>query len=109
LTATRIATTLVLKAVLKITVILGVSLKWGPKRSLVNEMSFALLIGEAKVFKHGKAKTLYVTIPSAMAQDSAFTIKDGDTVELEFDKEKNAVILRPKVSRSRSTHRSGSS
>ena len=59
-------------------------------------MPFGLLVGEARVFKHGKAGTLYVTIPSAIAQDSVFTIKEGDTVEVRFDKEKNAVILTPK-------------
>jgi len=55
-----------------------------------------LLVGEAKVFKHGKAQTLYVTIPSAIAQDSAFTIKQGDVVDIKWDKEQGAVIIRPK-------------
>ena len=55
-----------------------------------------LLVGEAKVFKHGKAKTLYLSIPSKVAQDSAFTIKEGDTVDIKFDKETNSVIIRTK-------------
>jgi hypothetical protein len=55
-----------------------------------------LLIGQAKVFKHGKAKTLYVSIPSKVAQDSAFTIKEGDIVEVKFDKDLGAVVIRPK-------------
>jgi hypothetical protein len=59
-------------------------------------MPLALLVGESKVFRHGKAKTLYVSIPSKVAQDSAFTIKDGDTVEIRFDKKRNAVIMRRK-------------
>src|SRR2546425_2994302 len=59
-------------------------------------LSLGLLVGEAKVFKHGKAQTLYVTIPSAMAQDSAFTIKEGDVVEIKWDKEQGAVVIRPK-------------
>jgi len=59
-------------------------------------LSLGLLVGEAKVFKHGKAQTLYVTIPSAIAQDSAFTIKEGDVVEIKWDKEQGAVVIRPK-------------
>ena len=55
-----------------------------------------LLYGQSKVFKHGKAKTLYVTIPSKVAEDSAFTIREGDTVEVKFDKEQNAVVIRSK-------------
>ena len=56
-----------------------------------------LLVGEAKVFRHGRARTLYVTIPSAIASDSVFTIKEGDTVEVRFDKENGVVILSPKL------------
>jgi bifunctional DNA-binding transcriptional regulator/antitoxin component of YhaV-PrlF toxin-antitoxin module len=59
-------------------------------------MPVMLLYGQSKVFKHGKAKTLYVTIPSKVAEDSAFTIKEGDTVEVKFDKELNAVVIRSK-------------
>jgi bifunctional DNA-binding transcriptional regulator/antitoxin component of YhaV-PrlF toxin-antitoxin module len=59
-------------------------------------MPTMLLYGQSKVFKHGKAKTLYVTIPSKVAEDSAFTIKEGDTVEVKFDKELNAVVIRSK-------------
>lgn len=55
-----------------------------------------LLTGQAKVFKHGKAKTLYVSIPSKIAEDSAFTIKEGDIVEIKFDTELGAVVIRPK-------------
>lgn len=55
-----------------------------------------LLIGQAKVFKHGKAKTLYVSIPSKVAQDSAFTIKEGDMVDVEYKKELDAVIIKKK-------------
>jgi hypothetical protein len=55
-----------------------------------------ILVGEAKVYKHGKAKTLYVSIPAKIAQDSAFTIKDGDVVEVRFDRSQNAVIIRTK-------------
>jgi len=55
-----------------------------------------LLIGQAKVFKHGKAKTLYVSIPSKVAQDSTFNFKEGDTVEVKYDPALGAVIIRPK-------------
>ena len=55
-----------------------------------------LLIGKSKVFKHGKAKTLYVSIPSKIADDSAFTIRSGDEVEVKFDTELGAVVIRPK-------------
>gem|GEM_PF-2547918 len=55
-----------------------------------------LLIGEAKIFKHGKANTLYVSIPSKVAQDSAFTLREGDKVEVEFDKTRGIVVIRPK-------------
>lgn len=60
-------------------------------------MPAMLLIGQSKVFKHGKAKTLYVSIPSKVAEDSAFTIREGDTVEVKFDKELNAVVIRHKT------------
>ncbi len=60
-----------------------------------------LLTGQSKVFKHGKAKTLYLSIPSKMAEDSAFTIKEGDIVEIEFDKTLGAVVIRPKDKKSK--------
>jgi hypothetical protein len=60
-----------------------------------------LLTGQSKVFKHGKAKTLYLSIPSKMAEDSAFTIKEGDIVEIEFDKKLGAVVIRPKDKKSK--------
>jgi len=49
-------------------------------------VSLGLLAGEAKVFRHGKAQTLYVTIPSTTIQDSAFTAKEGNVVEIKWDK-----------------------
>ena len=52
-----------------------------------------ILVGEATVYKHGKAKTLYLSIPSKVAQDSAFTIKDGDKVVVRFDPKEHAVII----------------
>jgi hypothetical protein len=60
-----------------------------------------LLTGQSKVFKHGKAKTLYLSIPSKMAEDSAFTIREGDIVEIEFNKKLGAVVIRPKGRKSK--------
>jgi hypothetical protein len=60
-----------------------------------------LLTGQSKVFRHGKAKTLYLSIPSKMAEDSAFTIKEGDIVEIKFDRQLGAVVIRPKDKKSK--------
>ena len=68
--------------------------------TMMNMLQF-LLTGHSKVFKHGKAKTLYLSIPSKMAEDSAFTIKEGDEVEIEFDKKLGAVVIRPKAGKSK--------
>jgi hypothetical protein len=56
----------------------------------------SILVGEAKVFRHGKAKTLYVSIPSDVALDSQFKIKEGDNVQVEWDTDKQVVIIRAK-------------
>ena len=42
------------------------------------------LRGQSMVFKHGKAATLYLTLPSMLAQDSRCPIKEGDNVEVEI-------------------------
>ena len=55
-----------------------------------------VLMGEAKVYKHPKADTLYVTIPSKVVQDSTFIIKKGDRVKIRWDPEKKALIVEPK-------------
>lgn len=59
-----------------------------------------ILVGEAKVYRHTKGKTLYVSIPSKLAQDSAFTIREGDSVDVVFDKETNSIIIKTKKSNS---------
>jgi len=41
-----------------------------------------LKIGYSKVFKHPKAKTLYIIIPSHVASDSLCSIKEGDIVSV---------------------------
>jgi hypothetical protein len=43
-----------------------------------------VLRGESTIFKRGKARTLYCSIPSKMALDSQFPIREGDTVILAF-------------------------
>lgn len=39
---------------------------------------------EARIYKHTKGNTLYVSIPARMAQDSQFPFKEGDKVMLSF-------------------------
>ena len=67
----------------------------------------SILVGEAKVFRHGKAKTLYVSIPSDVALDSQFKIKEGDNVEVEWDTDKQVVIIRAKSKGKNDPKRSG--
>ena len=43
-----------------------------------------MLSGKSKIYKHLKADTLYLTIPSKMAMDSKFPFKAGDEVFLEL-------------------------
>lgn len=57
-------------------------------------LSFVLL-GEAKIYKHPKADTLYLTIPSKVVQDSTFIFKKGDTVKIRYDPEKKILIVEP--------------
>jgi uncharacterized protein YuzE len=57
-------------------------------------LSFVLL-GEAKIYKHPKADTLYLTIPSKVVQDSTFIFKKGDTVRIRYDPEKKVIIVEP--------------
>jgi len=57
-------------------------------------LSFVLL-GEAKIYKHQKADTLYLTIPSKVVQDSTFIFKKGDTVRIRYDPEKKVIIVEP--------------
>ena len=42
------------------------------------------LKGQSTAFKHGRAATLYLTLPSMLAQDSKCPIKEGDNVEVEI-------------------------
>ena len=60
-----------------------------------------VLSTQATVYKHTKGNTLYVSIPSKMAQDSAFPVKEGDQVEIVWDKDLEAIVIRPKKASSR--------
>jgi len=54
-----------------------------------------VLIGEAKIYKHPRADTLYLTIPSKVVQDSTFVFKKGDRVRIKYDPKKKAIIIEP--------------
>jgi len=58
-----------------------------------------VLVGEAKIYKHPKAETLYLAIPSKVVQDSTFIFKKGDQVKITYDPEKKAIIVEPKNSK----------
>lgn len=53
-----------------------------------------VLVTQATVYKHTKGNTLYVSIPSKMAQDSGFTFKEGDEVNIEY--KNGAIVITPK-------------
>lgn len=40
---------------------------------------------EGRIFRCGDANTLYVSIPSAVALDSAFPFEDGETVTVRIE------------------------
>jgi hypothetical protein len=73
-----------------------VSLTAKVKRLLPTVLPMSLLTSnvlstQATVYKHTKGNTLYVSIPSKMAQDSAFPVKEGDQVEIVWDKKLEAI------------------
>ena len=49
--------------------------------------------GFSKVFKHGKANTLYISVPSMLAQDSVFPFKAGDQVKISIEVEETGPYL----------------
>jgi hypothetical protein len=55
-----------------------------------------VLASEATVYKHTKGNTLYVSIPSKMAQDSGFPIKEGEKVDIVWSDELKAIVIKPK-------------
>lgn len=42
-----------------------------------------MLEGTSKLYKHPKARTLYLTIPASIVKDSTFHMKAGDIVTIE--------------------------
>lgn len=60
-----------------------------------------VLASEATVYKHTKGNTLYVSIPSKMAQDSGFPIKEGEKVDIEWNPDLKAIVIKPKKASSR--------
>ena len=54
-----------------------------------------VLVGKAKLYKHPKSPTLYVAIPASVVQDSAFALKAGDHVKIEYDPETKTIIISP--------------
>lgn len=49
------------------------------------------LEGNSTIFKHTKAKTFYLTIPSSLANDSIFPFKEGDLVRIRIKDNKLVV------------------
>jgi len=67
-------------------------------------MSFitsCVLTGETKLYKHPKADTLYLAIPSRLVQDSTFVFKKGERVSIRYDPEKKAIIIEPATQESK--------
>jgi len=52
-----------------------------------------LLVGETKLYKHPKADTLYLSIPSRLVQDSTFVFKKGEKVRIRYDPKKKVIII----------------
>ena len=83
---------------------MSITAKVKSQRNGVKRMSLLtsdVLATQATVYKHTKGNTLYVSIPSKKAQDSAFPVKEGDQVEIVWDKDLEAIVIRPKKASSR--------
>jgi len=52
-----------------------------------------VLVGETKLYKHPKSDTFYLSIPSKVVKDSAFTFKEGERVCIRYDPKKKAIII----------------
>jgi hypothetical protein len=50
----------------------------------------------SKLYKHPKAATLYLTIPSRIAMDSTFVFKEGNQVSMKYDPETKTLIVSKK-------------
>lgn len=47
-----------------------------------------VLESTSRIFKHTKAKTFYITIPSSLATDSAFPFKEGQRIKVRIKENK---------------------
>lgn len=54
-----------------------------------------VLVGETKLYKHPRADTLYLAIPSKVVQDSTFIFKKGERVKIRYDPDKKVIIIEP--------------
>jgi len=52
-----------------------------------------VLMAQAKLYKHPKAQTLYVTIPSKVVQDSTFAFKPGEEVAIRYDPKSKSITI----------------
>ena len=59
-------------------------------------MLFPLILsGVVKIYKHPKAKTLYMSIPSNMVQDSQFIFEAGQKVKISYDPDSKTLTIEP--------------
>ena len=54
---------------------------------------FSVLAGEAKLYKHPKSQTMYVTIPAKVVQDSTFVFKAGQKVSIKYNPETKTIVI----------------
>lgn len=57
-----------------------------------------MLEGESTISKHPNASTLYLCIPSKMAGDSQFGLKEGDKVKLQYKPQIEMLVITRKSS-----------
>lgn len=57
-----------------------------------------VLKSESKLYQHPKSRTLYLTIPSKLANDSAFPFHGGDRVSVIFEPNFKRLIVMKKRS-----------
>ena len=55
-----------------------------------------VLKGQSKLYKHPKAATLYLCIPSDLVKDSQFPFEAGEVVSVEFHPSFKVLIVRKK-------------
>jgi len=53
-----------------------------------------MLEGKSKLYKHPRAATLYLTIPSDISKDSQFGWKAGDQMKLEYNPETDELVIK---------------